>query len=49
MGMKRGAADVVCRYRPGRDGLKGEDGQSGGDLTSAMTVAPAPAHATMYR
>lgn len=49
MGMKRGAADGVCRYRPGRDGLKGEDGQSGGDLTSAITVAPAPAHATMYR
>lgn len=23
MGMKRGAADAVCRYRPGRDGLKG--------------------------
>lgn len=40
---------MICGYKPCKDGLKGEDGETGGKLTRAITVAPAPAHATMYR
>lgn len=48
MGMRRGAVDTRSVGTDSAE-TEGRGLQSGGKLTRAITVAPAPAHATMYR